>query len=274
MNVTLLGALLLAASLVSTVVYMRAIGQLIGAPRRAGLLRTAWCRLGAALLYVGVGLATLETHTSGPRIGLAVFTFTQMVWWVNARADVRLARRCKGDYVTDPHIDPTALRGEVPPYSPPLGNAVISAEIDRMSTDVSGLKRDVTKLQTSSTALIGAQRTAVGALVFAVVIALVGLVFGLVVYNRADSAIILSQQNAQILAQLKTTQDRLAASVHEQCTLYAEFLAFYSPRAKAASPQGPDAYDQAFRKLLASADHLQCGLSAPKDLPPAPTSGG
>lgn len=171
--------------------------------------------------------------------------------------------------MTDPHTDPAALGGGIPPYSPPLGSAVISAEIDRMSTDVSGLKRDVGNLQTSATALVGAQRTAVGALVFAVVMALVGLIFGLVVYNRADSAITISQQNAQILAQLKTTQDRLTASVHEQCTLYAEFLSFYSTRARAVSPQGPGAYDDAFRKLLVASDHLQCGLAAPKDLPPA-----
>jgi hypothetical protein len=269
MNVTLLGALLLTASLISTVIYMSAIGQLIAGPRRAGLLRTAWCRLIAALMYVGVGLVTLETHTSGPKIGLAVYTFAQMIWWVNARADVRLARRSKGEHVTDPHIDPTASSPLAPQYSPPLRNEVISLEIDRLSTVVTTLKKQVDDLQASSTTLRSAQNAATGALVFSIIMALVGLVFGLVVYNRADSAINLSQQNAQILAQLKTTQDRLAASVHEQCTLYAEFISFYSARAKAASPQGPAAYDDAFRRLLASADHLQCGLSAPKDLPPA-----
>ncbi len=275
MSVTLLGGLLFVVSLISTVIYMSAIGQILAADaRRVGLLRTAWCRLLAALLYVGVGLATLETHVNGPRIGLAIFTFTQIVWWVNARADVRLARRTKGGYVSDPHIDPMAINDPVPPYSPPLSDAVVSADIDRMSSDVGQLKRDVDGLQTSSTALVGAQRTAVGALVFAVVIALVGLIFGLVVYNRADSAITIAQQNSQILAQLKTTQDRLASSVHEQCTLYVEFMAFYSTRARAVSPQGPDAYDDAFRKLLASSDRLTCGLSAPKDLPPAPRTGG
>jgi hypothetical protein len=94
-SVELLGGLLLGVSLVSVLTYMVALGQLLSGPRRVGLVRTALCRLFAALLYVGVGLMTLHTHAQGPLIGLGVFTAVQVMWQANAVADVRLARRSR-----------------------------------------------------------------------------------------------------------------------------------------------------------------------------------
>lgn len=53
---------------------------------------------------------------------------------------------------------------------------------------------------------------------------------------------------------------RVEASIHEQCSLYALILPSYSAASKQRSPLGPTAYDDAFRRIQASSDHLQCGI--------------
>lgn len=60
-----------------------------------GLRRTSICRVGAAIAYVLVSLNALW-----PRFEVLIFTFVvlsliQTVWQLNARADLRLARRLR-----------------------------------------------------------------------------------------------------------------------------------------------------------------------------------
>jgi len=66
-----------------------------------GLLRTAICRVIAAVLYVGVGVATLILYPGWEIFALMVFIVVQVLWWVNAGADVLLRRksnRVSGEY--------------------------------------------------------------------------------------------------------------------------------------------------------------------------------
>ena len=53
---------------------------------------------------------------------------------------------------------------------------------------------------------------------------------------------------------------RLEASIHESCTLYGFIISSYRETARQASPLGPDAYDQFYRAMQTSADHLNCGI--------------
>ena len=269
MNVELLGGLLLTVSLVSVLTYMVALGQLLSRPRRPGLVRTGLCRLFAALLYVGVGLTTLHTHTQGPLIGLGVFTAVQVMWQANAVADVRLARRSRRQTVTDPFIHMPGAQSQVPPaYTAPLPDALVSSEIDRLSTDLGKVNRTVTALQKGSTAAANAQRYAIGALILALLLGLTGVIFGLVVFNRADNAVTQSNQNAAIIQQLKDTQLQLTKSVQGQCSLYSLLIGTYNAKSREAYTQGgPIAYDDAFRRMLAVSSDLGCGIPTPPALP-------
>jgi hypothetical protein len=266
-SVGLLGGLLLAVSLVSVLTYMVALGQLLSGPRRPGLVRTGFCRLAAALLYVGVGLLTLHTHTQGPLVGLGVFTIVQIMWQANSVADVRLARRSRREAMSDP-FEGLGVTEPVPNYATPLPAEVVSAEIDRLSTELGKVKRKVTTLQEGSTASTNAQRYAIGAVALALVLGLTGVIFGLVVFNRADSAVALSQQNATIIQQLKDTQTQLAKSVHGQCSFYGLLIGTYNARSRDSYAQGgPTVYDDTFRQMLTQSNGINCGIPAPKDLP-------
>lgn len=59
---------------------------------------------------------------------------------------------------------------------------------------------------------------------------------------------------------------RLETSIHEQCTLDALIIPSYSDAAKQRSPLGPLAYDDAFRRIQVSSDHLACGIPHIKEL--------
>jgi hypothetical protein len=266
-SVGLLGGLLLAVSLVSVLTYMVALGQLLSGPRRPGLVRTGFCRLAAALLYVGVGLLTLHTHTQGPLVGLGVFTIVQIMWQANSVADVRLARRSRREAMSDP-FDGLGVTDPVPNYATPMPAEVVAAEIDRLSSDLGKVKRAVESLNQAKVAVTNAQRYAVGALALAMVLGLTGVIFGLVVFNRADSAVALANQNAIIIQQLKDTQTQLAKSIHGQCSTYGLLIGTYNVKSRATYAQGGEtAYDDAFRNMLAEANALNCGIPTPKDLP-------
>lgn len=273
MSVTLLGTLLLGVSLISVVIYMTALGQLLIHERQPGMLRTAICRLFAALLYVGVGLLTVVTNEKGPLIGLAVFTIVQLIWQANSVADVRLARRFRRTAVTDPLTMPE-FPDPIPNYSPPLSDFVAAAEIDKLFTKVTELRRDFDEHHEGAQKRRDRQTYWQALSVFATVLGVCGLVFGLVTYSRADRADELSHQNTQIIAEnrrlideMRTTQTLLAKSVAESCVLYGQLLRAYNPRSRAIFPGGGTAYDAEFRQLYRSSENLDCGLARPQDLP-------
>lgn len=252
-------------SLVSVVIYMAALGQLLSGPKREGLVRTALCRLAAALLYVGVGLLTLHTNTEGPLVGLGVLTAVQVMWQTNAVADVRLARRFRRRTMSDPF---GGVTDPVPNYATPLPAEVVSAEIDRLSGELITVKQGLGKLNEERTAAVNAQRYAIGALVLSLLLGLTGVIFGLVVFNRADTASAQSQQNSMIIKQLGETQARLTKSVQGQCSLYSLLIGTYNQKARAVYVNGgPAGYDEAFHEMLTAADGDHCGIAAPKDLP-------
>lgn len=276
MSVTLLGSLLLAVSLVSVVIYMASLGQLLIRARPPGMIRTSICRLLAALLYVGVGLITLETHETGPLVGLGVFTAVQLMWQANSIADVMLSRRLRksGGLVSfqesvmplnpiDQFSDPADRHV---PANVSLSDAVVSAEIDRLSGLVTGLQTEQKKLKIDLTAALAGRRLAFSALGFAIVVAVVGLVFGLIVFERATNGETLAIQNRDAILEIKRTQLEIIDSVHNFCSVYDLSLDSYSPRIKATYPPGPAAYDEIYHRLLAGSDVLKCNLTPPPGL--------
>jgi hypothetical protein len=265
-SAALLGALLLAVSLVSVVIYMTALGQLLIGAHHRGLVRTAVCRLVAALLYVGVALATLHRNDQGPLIGLGVFTAVQLMWQANSIADVILTRTERRHPMSDPFSYDHGVTDPIASDAPLLSDAVTSAEIDRLSGNQTTMKRHIAGLRTDVDKTNSAWRYGVGALVFSIVVAGLGLIFGLIVFNRADNAQALAQQNAEIIKQQGITQDKLDTTVHQFCGLYGSFIRFYNPKARAVFPQGPDEYDAEFHELLTESNNLQCGLKTPPGL--------
>jgi cell division protein FtsB len=272
MSVGLLGGLLLAVSLISVMIYAAALGQILVGEHRPGLVRTAICRIAAALLYVWVGLATVHEHVQGPLLGLGIFTAVQLMWQINSVADVRMTRKARKSVMTDPMYD-TGLTTPVSPNIPLMSNVVVTSEIDRLSKEQGTIKQDVGKLRTDVDTGINARRYGVSAFIFTTLVAVAGLIFGLIVFNRADDAQALAHQNAAIIAQqrdtiaqLKATQVRLDLTVHEFCGLYGSFIGFYSLRSRALFTEGPTAYDNEYRNLVRSADRLQCGIKPPPDL--------
>jgi hypothetical protein len=61
-------------------------------PFYRGLLRTARCRVGAALLYLGVGLNALYPRLEVALVTLGVHALTMGVFGLNALADMRLSQ--------------------------------------------------------------------------------------------------------------------------------------------------------------------------------------
>ena len=171
--------------------------------------------------------------------------------------------------MSDPFQPIPGSQSQVPPgYTAPLLDAVVSSEIDRLSNELGKVQRTVTNLQTETVAAANAQRYAIGALILAMLLGLTGVIFGLVVFNRADNAVTQSNQNAAIIQQLKDTQTQLTKSVQGQCSLYSLLIGTYNTKARAAYAQGgPIAYDDAFRRMIATATDLNCGIPTPADLP-------
>lgn len=101
MTETILAALFLAVSLESVIVQGRSLWKMLrwryeDTPdhRRIhyGMLRTAICRVIAAAIYACVGVTTLIAQQALPVLALVVFSAVQIMWQVNAFADVRLRR--------------------------------------------------------------------------------------------------------------------------------------------------------------------------------------
>lgn len=88
-----LGVTLLVVAGVSLTVQTTALWRLVTRPRWPGLVRTATCRVLAAVTYVGVGLVAVLQPSNSGIVGVAVFTGIQLLWQANAVLDVRLARR-------------------------------------------------------------------------------------------------------------------------------------------------------------------------------------
>lgn len=82
-----------------------------GSQRRVhtGMLRTSICRVVAAVSYVVIGVATLLTSQSLPVLALVVFCGVQVMWQVNAYADLRL-RRSLNTLAPAPGPDEKAVR--------------------------------------------------------------------------------------------------------------------------------------------------------------------
>lgn len=53
---------------------------------------------------------------------------------------------------------------------------------------------------------------------------------------------------------------RLESSIHETCTLYGFIIPSYRETSRAASPMGPEGYDNFYRQMQVSADNLNCGV--------------
>lgn len=111
MNTFALGVLFLVVSAVSLVIQGASLRRLYHWPEIGGhtqnlvyrgLLRTSACRVLAALLYVGMGIATLLARSTLPVMALSVFTAVQMLWQANAVADVRLRHKLADDVETRP----------------------------------------------------------------------------------------------------------------------------------------------------------------------------
>jgi hypothetical protein len=195
------------------------------------------------------------------------------MWWVNSVSDVRLARRSEDDVVADSEQDSFGVTNPVANYAMPLADAVVSAEIDRLSEQANKMTRRVSKIEEARNDDKRNARYVRAAVAFTFIIAICGLLFSLVIYNRADQTAKLVEENARILATVQATQARLDAttarldvSVHESCVLYALLLSQYNAKSRALSPRGPDGYDNDFRKLYASSQHQNCGIGEPPDL--------
>lgn len=80
-----------AASQTVSLIYLRRRAPIQRRVHRA-LVRTATWRVVAAYLYVGVGIVTFAVPPVLAVLALSVFSFTQIVWQVNAFADMALRR--------------------------------------------------------------------------------------------------------------------------------------------------------------------------------------
>ncbi|MGH3796034.1 MAG: hypothetical protein ACREQ5_38970 [Candidatus Dormibacteria bacterium] len=97
MTTVMLGGILLVVAIVSLTVYLLALERLLTRPRRAGLVRTAACRVGVAVLYVIVGLTAATGYHGAAAVALVTFIAAQLVWQANSVADVALTRRSAAD---------------------------------------------------------------------------------------------------------------------------------------------------------------------------------
>lgn len=96
MTTAALGVTLLVTASVGVVVYGLSLWRLLHRPHRRGLVRTATCRVGAAVLYGAIAVATLLGAGLGDATALVVFIAVQLVWMVNSIADAALTRQGQG----------------------------------------------------------------------------------------------------------------------------------------------------------------------------------
>lgn len=274
MSVTLLGFLLLTVSLVSVLIYMVALGQILVNEHQQGMVRTAVCRLLAALLYVGVGLLTIQTHEKGPLVGLGVFTVVQLMWQFNSIADLLLVRRRKVVPVAEHSVSGGGDFEPTPNFASKLPDAVVSAEIDRLSNKATELSNDFARVTALYATSSRAKYLGFGALIFVGILALIALIFALFTFNKSANADTLANVNSVKIDDLKKTQLRLDATVAKLditvtqfCDFHSIILGTYSTKARDASPGGPTAYDSLYRRLFRDSEALNCKLTPPKDFP-------
>lgn len=60
---------------------------------RSGVWRTAMCRVGCAVIYVGVGANALVWHWATLQVTFVAFVITQLTWQANAWLDVHKAEK-------------------------------------------------------------------------------------------------------------------------------------------------------------------------------------
>jgi hypothetical protein len=58
-----------------------------------GIVRTSFCRVSAAILYIFIGTNALFFQLLIPVVTLGTFCAVQILWMVNGRMDVRLKKR-------------------------------------------------------------------------------------------------------------------------------------------------------------------------------------
>lgn len=97
------GVVFLGFSVVNLLVHLVALRRMVYRPVAEpaarmtwrGLLRTAVCRVIAALAYVGLGVMTLVAPSAVTALALALLVFmsVQTMWWINAGYDWALNRR-------------------------------------------------------------------------------------------------------------------------------------------------------------------------------------
>lgn len=83
----------LAVSLLSLAVQAWALHKLRVARIRGDFYRTAWCRVGCAVIYVLVGINALWFTWKTLQTSFIAFAVTQVTWQANAWLDVRHGRQ-------------------------------------------------------------------------------------------------------------------------------------------------------------------------------------
>lgn len=80
----------LVISMAGFVVQTWALGHIRHGNNRPGLVRTAACRVAAAVLYVIIGINAVTWQWATLQVAFAGFFITQATWQINALMDVRL----------------------------------------------------------------------------------------------------------------------------------------------------------------------------------------
>ncbi len=81
----------LTISIIGFTVQTWALRHIIGnGARRPGLVRTAGCRVAAAVLYLIIGINAVTWQWATLQVAFAGFFTTQATWQINALMDVRL----------------------------------------------------------------------------------------------------------------------------------------------------------------------------------------
>lgn len=83
----------LVVSVMSFVVQAWALRGLRRRRVRGGVWRTAICRVGCAVIYVGVGINALRWHWATLQVTFIAFLITQLTWQANAWLDVHKAEK-------------------------------------------------------------------------------------------------------------------------------------------------------------------------------------
>lgn len=89
----LLGLTLLLVSLVSLTTYSISFYRLTQQAHHKGLVRTATCRIVAALIYIAVGVVSTVGSEYSTVVALIAFVIVQLIWQSNSIADVMITKR-------------------------------------------------------------------------------------------------------------------------------------------------------------------------------------